>query len=252
MARLLNGGVLPPGYYAVPFLDRDGPVEIDVAALREFDTGETVGTALAPKPWAPASPGIAVAVEWPSVDEVRVEVFADDGDPRLAATVELVSLRNKDRVRACEAFAAKCANHLQSGCGLAVVDVVTTRRADLHADLLAALGADLSSAERRVGFVVGRVISVDWPRSGGTTPRLAGGLGNRPAASHRAVMARGGCRGAVGSGSQPHGNVRGFAYSASGLMNLREAMSFVAASGLPMSWIFTANRRFAATIKRIA
>src|SRR3954447_18693456 len=34
MARLLNAGVLPPGYYAVPFLDRDGPVEIDVATLR--------------------------------------------------------------------------------------------------------------------------------------------------------------------------------------------------------------------------
>jgi hypothetical protein len=27
MARLLNAGVLPPGYYAVPFLDREGPVE---------------------------------------------------------------------------------------------------------------------------------------------------------------------------------------------------------------------------------
>jgi len=28
IARLLNSGVLPPGYYAVPFLDRDGPVEV--------------------------------------------------------------------------------------------------------------------------------------------------------------------------------------------------------------------------------
>ena len=35
MARMLNAGVLPPGYYAVPFLDRAGPVEVDVAALRE-------------------------------------------------------------------------------------------------------------------------------------------------------------------------------------------------------------------------
>jgi len=37
MARLLNAGVLTPGYYAVPFRDGDGPVEIDVAALREHD-----------------------------------------------------------------------------------------------------------------------------------------------------------------------------------------------------------------------
>ena len=36
MARLLNAGVLPSGFYAVPFLDREGPFEIDVAALREF------------------------------------------------------------------------------------------------------------------------------------------------------------------------------------------------------------------------
>src|SRR3954471_15151979 len=35
MARLLNAGVLPEGYYAVPNVDRDGPVEIDVAALQE-------------------------------------------------------------------------------------------------------------------------------------------------------------------------------------------------------------------------
>ena len=64
---------------------------------------------------APPTPGLAVAVEWPSVDEVRVEVFADDGDPRLAAAIELVSPRNKDRTRARAAFAAKCADYLRRG-----------------------------------------------------------------------------------------------------------------------------------------
>src|SRR4051812_33781415 len=45
MARLLNAGVLPAGYYAVPFLDRDGPVEIDVAALHESEVaGPVVGS----------------------------------------------------------------------------------------------------------------------------------------------------------------------------------------------------------------
>jgi hypothetical protein len=139
MARLLNAGKLPPGYYAVPFLDREGPVQMDVAALREFDT---VGGAGGIQPWTPAAPGLAVAVEWPTADDVRVEVFADDGDPRLAAAVELVSPRNKDRLRSREAFAAKCACYLRRGCGVVVVDAVTTRRADLHADLLACLGAE--------------------------------------------------------------------------------------------------------------
>jgi hypothetical protein len=146
MARLLNAGVLPPGYYAVPFLDRDDPVEIDVAALREFDTAGPAGASGGEPAWTPAAPGLTVAVEWPAADDVRVEVFADEGDPQLAAAVELVGPRNKDRPRSREAFASKCAGYLRRGCGLVVVDAVTTRRADLHADLLAALGADASPA----------------------------------------------------------------------------------------------------------
>lgn len=141
IARHLNAGVLPPGYYAVPFLDHEGPIEIDVAALQEV---ESVVESVGGQPWSPAAPARSVAVEWPAAEDVRVEVFADDGDPRLAAAVELVSPRNKDRPRAREAFAAKCAGHLRRGCGVVVVDVVTTRRADLHADLLAALGTDAS------------------------------------------------------------------------------------------------------------
>ena len=136
-ARLLNAGGLPPGYYAVPFLDRDGPVEIDVAALESPDPAVGTGDG-----WQPDAPGVTVAVEWPPADDVRVEVLSDDGDPRLAAAVEFVSPRNKDRPKAREAFAAKCAGYLGRGCGLVVVDVVTTRRADLHADLLAALGGE--------------------------------------------------------------------------------------------------------------
>src|SRR5579875_1959775 len=84
MARLLNAGVLPPGYYAVPFLDREGPVEVDVATLREFDPAGVPGDEPA---WAPAEPTLSVAVEWPVSDDVRVEVFADDGDPRLTAAI---------------------------------------------------------------------------------------------------------------------------------------------------------------------
>jgi hypothetical protein len=38
MARLLNAGLLPPGYYLVPLLDRDGPIQIDIAAVEEFET----------------------------------------------------------------------------------------------------------------------------------------------------------------------------------------------------------------------
>lgn len=105
IARLLNAGGLPPGYYALPFLDRDGPIEIDVATLHTSDSSERPSERDGPAPWNPGAP-VAVAVEWPATDDVHVEVLSDDGDPRLAAVVELVSPRNKDRPKAREAFAA--------------------------------------------------------------------------------------------------------------------------------------------------
>src|SRR5580693_7829220 len=85
MARLLNAGVLPDGYYAVPFLDRDGPVEIDVAALHSRETAGAGGAPGVREAWVPTAPQLSVAVEWPDLDDVRVEIFSDDGDPRLAA-----------------------------------------------------------------------------------------------------------------------------------------------------------------------
>lgn len=146
MARLLNQGVLPAGYYAVPLVDRDGPIEIDVAALREHDTTGSEGGTTAPQTWSPPAPGLTVAVELPSPEAVEVQVFADEGDPRLAAAVELLSPRNKDRPRVRQAFAVKCVNYLQQGSGVVVVDTVTTRRADLHAAILALLQADPATA----------------------------------------------------------------------------------------------------------
>jgi hypothetical protein len=100
MARILNTGVLPPGYYAVPFLDQDGPFEVDVATLREFKPADLLeGQAELPS-WSPTTPALAVAVEWPRVQDVRVEILTDNGEPQLAAAIELVSPRNKDRPRA--------------------------------------------------------------------------------------------------------------------------------------------------------
>jgi hypothetical protein len=130
MARLLNQGVLPSGYYAAPLVDRSGPIEIDGAA---------------PHTWTPPAPGLAVAVELPPAEAVEVQVFADDGDPRLAAAIELLSPRNKDRPRARQAFAVKCVGYLQQGSSVVVVDTVTTRRADLHAAILSLLGVEASA-----------------------------------------------------------------------------------------------------------
>jgi hypothetical protein len=146
MARLLNQGVLPSGYYAVPLLDREGPIEIDVAALREQQTLVPADTASALRPWTPPEPGLAVAIELPAADEVEVQVFADDGDPRLVAAVEFVSPRNKDRPQARQAFAVKCVGYLQQGSSLVIVDTVTTRKTDLNAAILSLLEVNAGDA----------------------------------------------------------------------------------------------------------
>jgi hypothetical protein len=147
LARMLNQGVLPAGYYAVPFIDRDGPIEVDVAALREHDAPIPAGGTTTLQTWAPPAPSLTVEFELPVLDAVEVQVMVDDGDPRLAAAIELVSLSNKDRAQSRQAFAVKCMGYLQKGSSLVVVDTVTTRRADLHASILPLLGIDnVSSA----------------------------------------------------------------------------------------------------------
>ncbi|MBW3596295.1 MAG: hypothetical protein KY475_03360 [Planctomycetes bacterium] len=131
MARLLNQGILPPGYHALPCVDH-GAVDI--------------GGEVAPQTtWAPPAPRVALAVELPPANAVEVQVFADDGDPRLAAAVELVSPRNKDRPQARQAFAVKCVGYLQQGSSVVVVDTVTTRRADLQAEILSLLKSDAAA-----------------------------------------------------------------------------------------------------------
>lgn len=146
MARLLNKGVLPAGYYAVPLMDRDGPIEIDVATLQDQEGSGLESGGVEPTKWTAPAPAIAVAVDLATVDGVQVQVFADEGDPRLAAAVELLSPRNKDRPAARQAFAVKCVGYLQQGSSIVVVDTVTTRRADLRSTILSLLGVDLSAA----------------------------------------------------------------------------------------------------------
>jgi hypothetical protein len=148
VAKQLNHGLLPPGFYAIPNVDLGGPIEIDVATLQESagttGTEPGGGTAL----WAPAPAAVVVPVEFPANDLVEVQVFYDEGGPRLMASIELVSPANKDRPAKRRAFVVKCASDLDSGASVVVVDVVTDRRANLHAELMQMLnvsGADWQS-----------------------------------------------------------------------------------------------------------
>ena len=52
----------------------------------------------------------------------------------------MVSPGNKDREDTRRAFAVKCAAYLQRGVGLIIVDIVTSRHANLHDELARLLG----------------------------------------------------------------------------------------------------------------
>jgi hypothetical protein len=53
----------------------------------------------------------------------------------------LISPANKDRDEERQAFVAKCARYLHQGVSVVVIDIVTTRHANLHNDLLHFLNA---------------------------------------------------------------------------------------------------------------
>lgn len=87
---------------------------------------------------APPAPDAVVDAVFP--DSIEVLVYSTEAGPTLVAAVELVSPGNKDRPDARRAFVAKCATYLLSGVGVMVVDIVTSRPAELHGDLMTFLG----------------------------------------------------------------------------------------------------------------
>jgi hypothetical protein len=144
---------LPPRYVAEPQVHLGSSIEIDVAAYddgagdspptREADGNGGVSASA----WAPPEPTLAVATDLPDVDEYEVRVYDTASGRRLVAAVELVGPANKDRPEHRSAFVARCAALLQEHVCVAVVDVVTTRSANLYRDLLDHLGgSDASQA----------------------------------------------------------------------------------------------------------
>lgn len=146
LAVRLNA-ILPPGYLALNGMSRGGGLEVDIGIEEEDDppppvsTGEGGGTAVATARAVytpPAATGTA-QYEFPDTIEVRVE---DEASGRLVGAVEFVSPGNKDRGTKRELFLAKCLYYLAGGACVVVVDAITERRANLHNEIVARLGAD--------------------------------------------------------------------------------------------------------------
>ncbi|MBO0700692.1 MAG: DUF4058 family protein [Zavarzinella sp.] len=137
--------VLPPGFVAEPRVHLGSYYEIDVCAFEDEVEVEPVSSpapaagngAVAAATWAPPAPSVDVETEFPDQYAYEVLIFDADRDRRLVAAVEIVSLANKDRPDSRQLFVAKCANLLQKDVCVSIVDLVTVRRFNLYADLLA-------------------------------------------------------------------------------------------------------------------
>lgn len=125
----LNGGRLPPGYFAMVEQNTGGPVP-DIITL---ELGRPTG------PTAPG--GVAVAVEPPKARFVakteaagyarkasRVTIRHPDGE--VVAMVEIISPGNKDSKHAIRTFARKSVEFLHAGVNLLIVDLFPPSRRD--------------------------------------------------------------------------------------------------------------------------
>ncbi len=131
----LNRDLLPPEYFAEVEISLGSKLEIDVATFEDEVKGSGSGSG-GVAVWAPPKPPHTVPLQFTHPDLFEVQVFREEGGPRLVATVELVSPANKDRPANQHAFAVKCGSYLLGEIGVVVVDVVTSRTANLHAEIL--------------------------------------------------------------------------------------------------------------------
>ena len=184
MALHLNQSLLPEHFVAEARVKLGGQVEIDVGTFAEDGSSSrpaSGGVAL----WAPPKPTAAAPLDFQDPDIFEVQVLREAEGPQLVAAIELVSPANKDRPSNRRMFAVKCASYLQSGIGVMIVDVVTERSGNLHAELLQLLQLQLAtpgqgsrdlyaSAYRNVSRPQGLILET-WAEAlslGGTLPTL--------------------------------------------------------------------------------
>lgn len=126
---------LPEGWRAAG--EAEFGIEVDVGVLD--DNGDT--TTPDADSWQPDPPTKTIPFTM-TTDVVEVRVKNPSYGPELVGAIELVSPANKDRPGTRDAFASKCASLLHEGAGLVIVDIVTSRRANLHEQIVRKWEAD--------------------------------------------------------------------------------------------------------------
>jgi hypothetical protein len=119
-----------------------GRVEIDIATYEEQPDPARNGNLTSTQTlavWTPPAAACTIPGVFPDTFEVRV--FSTMSGLTLVGAIELVSPGNKVRPEERRAFAAKCASYLYQGISLIIIDVVTSRRANLHNETLRTMAA---------------------------------------------------------------------------------------------------------------
>jgi hypothetical protein len=141
MAMRLNK-LLPPEYRCGVKIHLGALVEVDAAAFKIGQVDEAHPTAADPGlAWEAAAPTLLLETDELTPPEYEVRVYDQSESRRLVAAVGIVSPGNKDRVEARDAFVSKCHALLQQQVCVVIVDPVTSRSANLYADLARRIGA---------------------------------------------------------------------------------------------------------------
>lgn len=138
--------LLPPGYVAEPRIRLGTVMEIDIGALESEGGSQLAASSgnhngeVAALAWTATQPVLAVETEPRQESGYEVLIFDVERNRRLVAAIELVSPANKDRQESRNAFVGKCAALLRSQVAVSIVDLVTVRRFNLYAQVMAFIG----------------------------------------------------------------------------------------------------------------
>ncbi len=133
--------LLPPGFVAEPQVYHPSPFEVDVSMIEDDDRQPEIGAGGGgTATLAVSAPTLTVPADLSELDEYEVRVYDEDRLRTLVAAIVIVSPANKDRPDTREQFVNRVAALLRQDVCVAIVDIVTTRQANLYTELLARLG----------------------------------------------------------------------------------------------------------------
>jgi len=142
IADALNAGSLPAELFAEPTVHIGGQVQVDVATLEDgAPSSGNGGVATLPRPMT-TIPTPTWTIPAAFTDTFEVQIINSEAGPKLVAAIELVSPSNKDRPQTRRAFAVKCASYLCQGIHVIIMDVVTSRSANLHNEIMCLMETD--------------------------------------------------------------------------------------------------------------